>query len=483
MADQSNSSSPGRVPPKLDLRKRGVLKDKAHPVEATAPIDAAATTAPIDMDDMSISKTGVIEGGKTRPIGGVEAVSGDNRKKTREVSADPSKTMPLDDDDLASVGDGDKGKRTGAIGATQTRPIEIVEPVAADNRKKTGNQAKAASQTRPIEIAERPAPADASKDASIDPSRTMPIDLSELDRQTGPIDDVVQTGPISEAPTVIETDKGDSQTQSISSSETLPIDVSELGEEAHTQDLTSQTIHIKIPGAQGDAKRETSRIPLSAAMPTAPVPGAAPKPAAPKTIRIKPAPAGGAAIDTSQAEKRKTSRISLESALGTGAEGEGAPPPARPQTIRLKRPGEPATVKAVPAPEASKDGSALSKTSRLDESTEEAEATPTRRKTIKVKRPTARTAVKTLAVARPEGAAKAAPQAAPILGAPAGMSAPSGEPNVAFSIISIAALLVTCFCIYMFASQVFGPNSSGTKLSYALPEMNLSFPGKLQRAN
>ncbi len=135
---------------------------------------------------------------------------------------------------------------------------------------------------------------------------------------------------------------------------------------------TAPGVAVGVPTASGGAaKKDTSKIPLDAAIATPTVGG----PKKPKTIRIKPtvpsaATAGGPPKDA----KRETSRISLEAALG-GDEGA----PDAPRTIKLKRPSEAPTVKAKPKP--------MSQTAQLDVPAEETKGSPTQKKTIKVKRP------------------------------------------------------------------------------------------------
>jgi len=194
-------------------------------------------------------------------------------------------------------------------------------------------------------------------------------------------------------------------------------------------------------------------------------------------------------------EKRKTSRISLEAALGGARQGE-APAPAQggaPKTIRLKKPTEAPTVKAVGVPgepvkaKTAEMDKVLRKTANLDGEADAAPAgpSPTRKKTIRVKRPTQRPAVKrgkASAAAEPDAAAAPDAAAQPVTAAapeavPA--AAPSDEPNIVFSLGAVAAILVTFLVIYVLACQVFGPNSSLTKLSYALPELDLAWPGKI----
>lgn len=246
------------------------------------------------------------------------------------------------------------------------------------------------------------------------------------------------------------------------------------------------------------SKRETSRIPLDLAAKASATAGP------PKTIKIKPVaaapvakaapPAQGAAKPATEAQvpgagrdaaKRKTSRIPLEAALVADA---AAKKPGAPSTIRLKRPSETAAATSTERPaaeaDAKPDGDAagkvdLGKTSRLDAAASIVPETgaPTRRKTIRVKRPSQGQTVKGLSVAR------SAEQPAIQVGAAPAVGLEPATEEVAkagwFSnLCAIAAVLVACVVIYMLLAQAFGPDSSLTRLSYGMPELNLAWPGK-----
>jgi len=212
-----------------------------------------------------------------------------------------------------------------------------------------------------------------------------------------------------------------------------------------------------VPGAAPGSKRETSKIPLEAATSTE----GGPK--KPKTIRIKPASAPGAASADAPAKdaKRETSRISLEAALGTEEDAPGAP-----KTIRLKRPSEAPTVRAKPTE--------MSQTARLDGAGVEDAESPTQKKTIKVKRPTERKAVKSVSARHPI--------------APGAAREPAAEPVVdsahwTFLTFAIASVLICFVLIYVLCAQTFGPNvdqTTLTPLSYGANDMSLSWPGKVR---
>jgi hypothetical protein len=254
------------------------------------------------------------------------------------------------------------------------------------------------------------------------------------------------------------------------------------------------TAPLGIPRPVAAAKKETSRIPLEAAkLPSAPAPAAgAPAAGAPKTIRIKPvaAPVPGKTIKPEMAApvetppsaerlaaaKRSTSRISLDAVLGAEA---AAPKPAEgPKTIRLKRPGEASGVKVQPAAMPS----AASAPQRPAEpvapaappvAAQEPTVPATVRKTVLVKRPGA----------RPAGEGEGTP-ATPLPDAALsmeemGVAGAADEPSWVFSVFAAAAVLVVCVLIYALAAQTFGPDRSLTQLSAGVPDLNLSWPGKI----
>ncbi len=244
---------------------------------------------------------------------------------------------------------------------------------------------------------------------------------------------------------------------------------------------------VPVSSVQGrdlgnDAKKATSRVPLSAARATAPIPSA-------KTVRIKPAAStGGAPVPGSrplpagpkppsqaqvQAAKSKTSRISLEAALT----GEPAEPEAgAPKTIRLKRPSEVATVKMKPVPGAQGTPAvatavaaraAKSSTAKIPDSGEG--GTPlTRRKTIRVKRPASRP---TVSGAKSDAGAEAVPVAEGVVEfAPPVIMPAVDTVNPFFPIAAIAAMLAMMALLWVLSSQLFGPNASLTELSYGGPD-------------
>ena len=247
------------------------------------------------------------------------------------------------------------------------------------------------------------------------------------------------------------------------------------------------------PGAPAGSKRETSKIPLESASAPAVTPMG--PGANTKTIKIAPAPVDGSKISGPMVvsaggpdepvkpdAKRQTSRISLEAALSSDGTGNGEPAATGPKTIRLKRPSEAPTVKVKKAPDAADSGE-LRKTAKIEMPPDEAETPATQRKTIKVKRPSQRRTVKSVSVKRgseSEGDAAAAPAGAP-------QAMPAAEPVVVDSahwtfITTAIAAMIACFVlIYVLCAQVLGPNISLTEVAYAAPDVELPWPGRIAR--
>jgi hypothetical protein len=233
-------------------------------------------------------------------------------------------------------------------------------------------------------------------------------------------------------------------------------------------DEAAPTLKVKMPAGAPQAeatpaskKRETSRIPLGAAVP----PGSEEK--KPATIRIRPA------VES----KRKTSRISLEAALAVQDEPADA---SKPKTIRLKRPDEMPTVKVktkpglakpeVTPPSASAPGDELSATRELDVGEEEG-SSPTRKKTIVVKRPQQRPSVRGVTI-KQGGAGQ--PEAVP--GQVEAVA--TDQAHWMFHTCGIAAILAMGVLIYVLCAQVFGPDISLTQLSYGAKNTELPWPGR-----
>ncbi len=235
------------------------------------------------------------------------------------------------------------------------------------------------------------------------------------------------------------------------------------------------------------AKKETSKIPLEAAQPAA-----GPKKPTITTVKKATSPLDGASAEVVE-QKRKTSRISLDSVLAADDSEKPGGDAGRPKTIKLKRPSEAVTVKAVkkgPAAPSAPAGDP-SKTAPLDEAAAGAASTTTGRKTVKVRKPT-------MKVKKAGDASAGAPAAAGSSKA----KEPEQVPYVdsahwVFITLGIITFLVISVSIWMFTSQVIGPNYCLTQTSYSarakdangqpLPDLHragstdLPWPGKLRK--
>lgn len=225
------------------------------------------------------------------------------------------------------------------------------------------------------------------------------------------------------------------------------------------------------PAAEPGSKKETSKIPLAAAQPASPA------------VKKQTSPLEGASAEVIEA-KRKTSRISLENVMASdaGAPSGGAASAGGPKTIKLKRPSEAVTIKAVrkgpvaASQPAAAAAASLNKTAPLDDAAK-AETEEGGRKTVKVRKPT----LKVKAGGAPAGGAAGAAAAGTAAGA-AAAAVPEEYKDTAhwvFWLFSLAAVLVACVTIYMFTSQVIGPDYCLTKASYNPQGSNLGWPGKL----
>lgn len=434
--ENSNTGGPS-LPPKLDLRKTGVLKGHVWPAPGS--------------DDQ----------GKTPSAAEPAAAAGaESPEPVTPVAAKPAApAAPAADKPAATP--------------VAVKPAAPATPVAAKPAAAKLVAAKPASKPAAAKPAAKPAaakPAVAAKPAAAKPAAEKPAAA-----KVKPQLDAARQGEPRPATARIQ----------------VP---SAKPEEGQAPEPAAAAAAAKV---KPTGKRETSKIPLAMA---APAPGlAAGADKGTKTIKIKPAvmPAGTvgaipakktpAAAEEPSAPgetKKKTSRIPLEAALSAdvGAkEKAGAP-----KTIRLKRPGGKATVKATPADAAKKpdqaqpDRGTLSKTSRLDESVADTDAaTPTRRKTIRVKRPTQVQSVKGISVARSEGAPEEPAKPAG-LQPPVPLEAEVETVGWFYGLCGIAATIVACVVIYVILAQVFGPDGSMTPLSYGARGLDLSWAGEVQ---
>lgn len=259
--------------------------------------------------------------------------------------------------------------------------------------------------------------------------------------------------------------------------------------------LKPQTVSLKPKPAVGikrdgidheapvGSKRSTTKIPLSSSTP--PSHGSD---IGTKTIKIKPSseinsltgkvpiPVAHSITAKKPDPKRQTSRISLDTALGNEKETTG------PKTIRLKRPGKTPTVKVNDKVE---DDGALSKTSKIELPKDE-NIPATQKKTIKIKRPSQKRSAKTISVKRSgveQPAVDTGNADAPTLQPLQPLTKQKAPDAVHWTFISasVAALIIVCVLIYVLCAQVFGPNISLTKLAYAAPDVELPWPGRIER--
>lgn len=161
-----------------------------------------------------------------------------------------------------------------------------------------------------------------------------------------------------------------------------------------------------------------------------------------------------------EASKRQTTRIDLSEILGgdedifkrrttllDASQIQAAAAAPQPRTIRIKRPEEaptgPITPPEPPRVEPIAAEARKAETARLEVPTPPPEEAPTRKKTIRIKRPEGPEP----SIARPVSAPSV------IARAPA-MAPAEEEESTLFSILSLVALLVTCFLIYVLIAQV-----------------------------
>lgn len=441
MADESTppEETTGAVPPKAPIRKKAVvqrpqLKSKVPGIPGRSPVTTRpmAVPTPIPLPDAG------------------PGPEGDAAAQTSVLVLSPDDTSDLDLDDATPAG-------------PDTTSL-IAKPEASE--------AKSPSETDKVKPAET-----SELNVMGSSSQTIHIqlpDLGELDRDLGRSPRTVAGPPTVrlKAPSTVHVKK-------------FATGIVEA--KAKEEGVTSAS--LRAATTVSDAKKSTSRVPLSAARATAPIPAA-------KTVRIKPMPAKGAPVPGShplppgpkppsdaqvQAAKSKTSRISLEAAL-TGETPAAEPETGVPKTIRLKRPSEAATVKMKPAPGTPipiRAASAPQKgaTAKIPDAAGGDEGTPlTRRKTIRVKRPGSRP---TIATGGDKGTATGeASDGMTDLGLPPMMMGVMDQVSPAFPIAAIAAMLAMIVLVWLLASQTFGPNASLTQLSYGGPD--LPMPGSIE---
>ncbi len=382
MADDATTESNGALPPKLDLRKSGILKSvppAGTPVTPSVPTESEAPP---------MAPAAVLNPIFT-PVAPVAAV-------TPVAAQRPATVVPA----------------SGPVGMLPTRPSGAPVP---------GTGAQPAWKPKP---------------AGITGAKPVGLPVPGNPARSGP------AGAM------------------------RPVSVPATSVSATTAEVAEQPATAVTP-PKSASKKETSRIPLDAAKPRVEKSFSSVGLEPPTTVRISK-PGETAQItglpkpdDVAAAEKRKTSRISLEAVLNeTPADSASGGT----KTIRLKRPGEAPTAKVGGAKSAGEQGAGGET------------ASPTQRKTVLVKRPQESASSRKLTVARTgeEGGASSASG-----GASDNLSMPVRGPHWIFGVLSIAAALVMCVVIYLFAAQAIGPNSSMTQYSSLPTGPNLAWPGKI----
>lgn len=421
MADDAATAGPGPLPPKLDLRKSGILKSApvGQPVPVVLPMTQAATPQPTVVPapvvtPMAAPRT-VVPAAPVAPA----PLSVAARPSAPPVGASPA-ARPGGATSIQSTW---KARSPGGIGVKPQGPPTGVAPSPFAKAMPAGPVRAQMFQSSPA-AGKAPEAAGAAVPAPAPVSVSVPVSAPES---------ATVAAPDAPAPAV------------------APAPASAALGPTPLRPIT---------------KKDTARIPLDAAKPK--TVGLSPvevKPlAVPVAVKITRLAEGAAAeggptpSDIVAAEKRKTSRISLESVL---SEGGIATEAGGPKTIRLKRPGE-GPVARVVAP--SKDSGPA----------EAPAASPTQRRTVVVKRSQDSASARKITVARTgDGADETG---SPEIGGEASfLTFPA--PHWAYGVIAIAASLVLVVLIYVLASQAIGP--SIYQYSYAPGGPSLGMPGKV----
>ena len=419
--DQGPAGDGGGLPPKLDLRKSGVLKPAPEAGGASVPKPAAAaipkpvptTVKPIAAATPKPSPTTVkpIAAATPKPAPTTVKPVGAEAKP----AADDAQTMRL----VVQEEDGDS--------AAAPQPVAGLKPSPKLTPKPVPTTVKPAGVEAPV----------APKDSEA-MSQTMRLVVPE------------EKDDASEAKTLVK--------------------------------KPAVKTAVK-PMAPGDPKRETSKIPLDAAKPAPGAAGPKTIRISPaKNAAV--AQMAAADAEGSDDDKRKTSRISLEAALAPDGDGAaaGAPKtikikkPSDSSTIKAaKGPSIKAAIddlsKTARLDDVTDDDAGpvtRKKTIKVKRPTQR----PGVQRTVKAVRPGT------------EGGAAVEPQAGeagPVPAAPGLMSVQAEEKmNPFFPICAILAALIMIVTVYMFCAQAFGPNVSLTQLSYWPSGPDLAWPGKLK---
>ena len=462
--DDPKNAGSNNIPPKVDLFKKGVLKDGTPAVDPSAVTPAAHVESKPVAPTMSTpgQQPSAVRYGGMPPVGANPAVPtmpapGSNSQFASAIPAG-SPLTPAKPAAPAGVKLPDTSS-TPAI-ARMATPVPS-DPASASRMPPVGAKpAPALATARPV------APALAVKPAGLKPLAAEPAILAKPDPATAQ-----PAAPTPAVPTLTSTAPGPKPlaVKPVVSTEAKP---------------AAQPMTVPQPIM---SKRETSKIPLAAARI---MPGPGPKPAGIHPVgisAIKPVAAEtpsiklGKPVTTATHDglsKHTTSRISLESVLAGGESdnSETAGTDDSPKTIRLKRPSATSAIKIKDdqmSGESMKQN--LAKTSRLDEVPVDEESA-TKRRTVRVKRSSSAPATddegqQTVIKRSMQGGSAPAP-ILPIM-------TTEDEPGPIFIIAAIAAMLVVSVTIYMFMAQALGPDVSHTPLSYGARDLDLPWPGKI----
>jgi len=339
MADDADRKDIGALPPKLDLRRDGILKD----AQPAGPGPQAQGKAPRGVPDAKKQTSRI-------PLE-VATGAGAGAAKKKQTSR-----IPLD-------------AAKPAVTPAEPVPREPAAPAAAGDKP---SAAPGQSDTLRIEIRDSSVPAEEPRKPLISFESSAPAKPSEAGtKQAGPAKPTAVAGA------------GAAKKKQTSR---IPFDAAEPAVKPAKPAQAPKTIRIKPSRPAGGAK-------AGGPGPVAPAPAAgaaAPKPDAEKrkTSRISLEAALSA---EESAEKNATIPKTIKLRR-----------PSEAPTVKVSpgRPGSKAP-KGKPAEEAARK-TAMSETARLDTQTPAEEGvTPTKRKTIRVKRPSAAPGVKGLSVAPP----------------------------------------------------------------------------------
>ncbi len=484
MADDTNGSGPA-LPPKLDLRKSGILKDKM-PQASIAPVQpessakevaaaAAPSFRPVDVPLTAIRPIPAAPtGALPRPASPASAPAGASVAAPVAGGIRPAMSRPV-------------------VPAAPFMPVSpggaTVTPVRPPMPGMLGGVRPAGVLT-----AQRPGIVPAAvTSAKATPTAKIPgaaVPAPSTIRITRPMLKVETPAPVEEAsaPAAVTDKPANDESTVEASSRTVMInmipdepDVAKTKAPAAEQS-TIKLVRKTLPGLAKPvqsgvptavpAKKETSKISLEQAVPSAgPVNAVPDGKATGLPLMKKPmmnmstvsnALSNAQSQEAILTDKRKTSRISLEAVLAAET-SEVKKNPSAPTTIRLKKPTDSAGIKigaAATPPEVASSTVALSQTAKLDEAAESS-PTATRKKTIKIKKPGGGTSLDFGGSESDKGVSGLGGPAHISHGTPV-VTEKEGKGSKIFSVISLvltsAAIVVTIVTIFIFNSQLAGLN-------------------------